>query len=217
LKRINNNKRRDFEDEMSLEESLLGEEIQQDPSTAHTVDSDDLHSAPKQRSSKKQHFFSDGTDEDQGKYPIKSALPRRHHSTSSIASGCDTLSEASDINTHMYSRTATAMTKSTQNETLDSASLREGSPCERYSDADFDDSGSLAAADRRYRSSSDRYVSAASKGKKLLEEVRKGSTGSPRHGRIIVRNSSYSDHPILSQDSHDNVEVEYMGQQFGMI
>ena len=190
---------KELEDELSLEESLIGEEIQDEPSTS-------LHSAPN-HSSEKNHFFSDDKDYDvNGKYPTKKPLTRRHHSTSSIASGSDVLSEASDINTHMYSRTATTMTKTTHDETIESGILSQ--------------SHSEVGKGRRYtvRSSSDKYLSAASKGKKLLQEVRKGSKNvSPRHGRIVIQNSSYSDHPILSQDSHDNVEVEYVGQEFGMI
>jgi hypothetical protein len=69
----------------------------------------------------------------------------------------------------------------------------------------------------------DKDMSAASKGKKLIEAVRSnghgnvaksGGSPSPRHGKIMVKSADF---PILSQDSRDNGEVEYAGEQFGMI
>lgn len=192
-------KRRELEDELSLAESLLGEGIRQEQNSTDGDEDKQLHSAPN-KTSRKQHFFSDEA-ETLRKYPEKQ-VARRHHSTSSIASGSDVLSEASDIHSHFYSRTATAttMTRTTHSETVDSESPS-------HNDVEL--------RERQYRK--ERYNSAASKGKKLLEQVRKTSpTRSPRHGKIIIQNS-HSDHPILSQDSYDNVEVEYVGGQFGMI
>ena len=135
--------------------------------------------------SKKHHFFD---SEDAG--VVKQHDKSKRHSTSSLASGSDS--------SHMYSRNATATTVTRT--TVDSMSQSDRSDCETY-------------ADMR---TSDKYNnSAASKGRKLLESVRKGSTSSPRHGRIVIKNACI-DYPMLSADD-ENVEVELLGDQFGMI
>ena len=135
--------------------------------------------------SKKHHFFADG---DAG--VVKQHNKSKRHSTSSLASG----SESS----HMYSRNATATTVTRT--TMDSMSQSDRSDCETYAD--------MRASDK-YNNS------AASKGRKLLESVRKGSSSSPRHGRIVVKNACI-DYPMLSAGD-ENVEVELLGDQFGLI
>lgn len=165
-----------FEDDLSLEESLLGEEI---------VDS----VPPPQQGSKKRHFFSD----------VQHSKERWRSSSNASEASCNTSDDVSDLKSHLYSRTATTITRATTNtETLDSAS-----PCSEFN-ADI----------RERKFCGDKHNSAASKGRKLIESVRKSSKVSPRHGQIVITNVPI---PILSQDSHDNVELEYGGDQFGMI
>jgi len=173
------------------EESLSGEGIFEPKQRQHRQSTPNTWS--------KHHFF----DEEEGpkKQGTNKRASRRHHSTSSIGSGSD----ASDLPSPFYSRsnTATTVTRTTV-ETMESGvSLTS----EFGTDANTRKIGP------------ERTLSAASKGKKVLEKVTMASSskksGSPRHGRIVVTNRS--DYPILSQDSRDNVEVEYAGEQFGMI
>ena len=135
-------------------------------------------------SSKKQHFFA---EEDAGF--VKQYNKSKRHSTSSIASSSDS--------SHMYSRNATATTVTRT--TVDCMSQSDRSDCETYADMRVSD---------KYNNS------AASKGRKLLESVRKGTASSPRHGRIVVKNACI-DYSMLS--SSDDVEVEYLGDEFGLI
>ena len=209
-----------FDDEVSLEESLLGEEI------VESAPNRTVRSSSTSKSSKKHHFFSeDAADKSSSRPKSKGKQPnRRRHSSSSIASevSCTLSEELSDLK-YLYSRTATTMTRSTQ-DTLESGIRSARSEC----NADIDmrkpanQNMSSPICDRKYgtdkyakSSNSGPSMSAASKGKMLIESVRnKGSSAaiSPRHGKIVVTNV-----PILSKDSLDNVEVEYAGEQFGMI
>jgi hypothetical protein len=208
MKRSKQSKRKDSEDDLSLEESLLGEDIE-------SVQSGRLHSAPS-KSSKAHHFFSDDPETAQ-KQLRKPPAARRHHSTGSTA-GSDisqTGSEASEFNSHKLSRknTATTMSRTTAThiETVDSSVASHVSECTTEVDM-------RKHLNQNRKDGSDKYfVSAVSKGRQLIEKNRKGgASGSPRHGRINITNA-YNDFPILSQDSRDNVEVEYVGEQFGMI
>lgn len=205
-----------LEDDLSLE-GLLGEDIFE---TTKSKRQDAPTSIRK--GSKKHHFFSeDTTHELKGRSKDKHA-PRRH-STSSIAS--EVSSNASeDVNDLRGKSTATTLTGTTSASASRSPTeyTGPGPLSEINTEVDMwktvnQNLSSPYGMERKY--GADKYLmstttSAALKGKKLIESVR-GKNVSPRHGQIVVTNV-----PILSQDSRDNVEVEYGGpggEQFGMI
>lgn len=205
-----------LEDDLSLEESLLGEDI------VETTQNQGKHLAPHQRSSKKHHFFSEESTNQSQHQQLERKQVNRRHSTSSIASEISyTLSEdASDAPSQIFSRksTATTITRTTASR---STSLGRSPRSECY--ADLNVHQTVGKNGMHQKDGGDKYSmstgTAAMKGKKLIESVRgnsgKKSVGSlsPRHGQIVVTNV-----PILSKDSRDNVEVEYGGgDQFGLI
>lgn len=182
------------EDDVSIEGSLFGEDILQSARN---------NRAPPSQGSKKQHFFSDAQ---------RSGGTRQR--ASSVTS--EVSDDASGLKSHMYSGTATTVTRTTtsQIDTIDSGLSPRSEMADDLDIRKASNQSLSSGMDRRY--GGDKYSSAASKGRKLIESHRgrKSSNVSPRHGQIVVTNVPT---PILSQDSHDNVEVEYGGEQFGMI
>jgi len=139
-------------------------------------------------SKEQNYFFSDDIDT-RSKYPNKG----KFDSTFGIVSGSETGSPK------MYSRNATETTA-----TIETMS---------HSD------GSNENENCNQRQLLDEYsISAAAKGRKLLESVRNDSWSkrslSPRHGRIVVQNAS-AEYPMATSEA--SVEVEYVGNEFGLI
>jgi hypothetical protein len=176
------------------------------------------------RKAAKQHFFSEDMGAGRGSNWGSNATSRRHSTSSSVSAATEDSAIGSDFSDMPYSKnshTATTFTKTTHAETVSAASTTSGCHANIDTRSTVMSEGLSSPAMVVHRYGADKYMSAASKGKKLIAAVRSngnvaqsGGSPSPRHGRIVVTNADF---PILSQDSRDNVEVEYAGEQFGMI